>query len=195
MASLSDNFDELWQRLRYGRGLSHTGDDPVYYLVFHPSEMLEVKRRLRQWAAVLKKQDWTMETFSMAEATKGIFEKNEFREDVWLASEQDKCFDAEAIQQINKQLESALVDEGALKQRLSEKLQSLAGRANTVLFVTDLEALHPYLRVGVLEQQLQGRFTVPTVFLYPGIRDGKTTLKFLGIYPADGNYRSVHIGG
>jgi hypothetical protein len=66
---------------------------------------------------------------------------------------------------------------------------------NTVLFVSDLEALHPYLRVGALEQQLTGRFSVPTVFLYPGIRDGKTTLKFLGIYPADGNYRSVHFGG
>jgi hypothetical protein len=193
MPSLSDNFDQLWQRLRYGRGLSHTGDDPVYYLVFHPSEMLEVKRRLRQWAAVLKKQDWTMETFSMAEAIKEIFEANEFR-DLWLASEEDKRFDAEAVQQVDKQLESALVDEGTLKQRLADKLQSLAGRTNTVLFVSDLEALHPYLRVGVLEQQLQGRFTVPTVFLYPGIRDGKTTLKFLGIYPADGNYRSVHIG-
>jgi Domain of unknown function (DUF1788) len=194
MLSLGDNFDQLWQRLRYGRGLSHTGDDPVYYLVFHPSEMLEVKRRLRQWAAVLKKQDWTMETFSMAEVIKEIFEANDFR-DVWLASEEDKRFDAEAVQQVNKQLESALVDEGTLKQRLADKLQLLAGRTNTVLFVSDIEALHPYLRVGVLEQQLQGRFTVPTVFLYPGIRDGKTTLKFLGIYPADGNYRSVHIGG
>jgi hypothetical protein len=155
--------------------------------------MLEVKRRLRQWTAVLKKQDWAMETFSMAEAIKDVFEKNEFREDVWLASEQDKRLDAEAVQQINKQLESALMDEGALKQRLAEKLQALEGRSNTVLFVSDLEALHPYLRVGILEHQLQGRFTVPTVFLYPGIRDGKT-LKFLGIYPADGNYRSVHIG-
>ena len=194
MPSLSDNFDQLWQRLRYGRGLSHTGDDPVYYLVFHPSEMLEVKRRLRQWAAVLKKQDWAMETFSMADAIKDIFEANDFR-DLWLASEEDKRFDAEAVQQVNRQLESALVDEGTLKQRLANKLQSLAGCTNTVLFVTDVEALHPYLRVGVLEQQLQGLFTVPTVFLYPGLRDGKTTLKFLGIYPADGNYRSVHIGG
>jgi hypothetical protein len=194
MSSLSDNFDQLWQRLRYGRGLSHTGDDPVYYLVFHPSEMLEVKRRLRQWAAVLKKQDWTMETFSMAEAIKDIFSANEFRH-MWLESEEDRRFDPEALERLNDQLESALVDEGSLKQRLAEKLQSLAGRTNTVLFVTDIEALHPYLRVGVLEQQLQGRFTVPTVFLYPGVRDGKTTLKFLGIYPADGNYRSVHIGG
>ena len=194
MSSLADNFDQLWQRLRYGRGLSHTGDDPVYYLVFHPSEMLEVKRRLRQWAAVLKKQDWTMETFSMAEAIKDIFSANEFRH-MWLESEEDRRFDPEALERLNDQLESALVDEGSLKQRLADKLQSLDGSTNTVLFVTDIEALHPYLRVGVLEQQLQGRFTVPTVFLYPGVRDGKSTLKFLGIYPADGNYRSVHIGG
>ena len=34
MASLRDNFDQLFQRLRYGRGISNTGDDPVYYLVF-----------------------------------------------------------------------------------------------------------------------------------------------------------------
>lgn len=194
MGSLSDNFDELWQRLRYGRGLSHTGDDPVYYLVFHPSEMLEVKRRLRQWSAVLKKQDWTMEVFSMAEAIKEIFESYDSRH-VWLASEQSKSFDPEAVQAVNKTLEAALVEESTLKNRLADRLNSLSGQANTVLFVSDLEALHPYLRVGSLEQQLQGRFTVPTVFLYPGIRDGKTTLKFLGIYPADGNYRSVHIGG
>jgi len=36
---------------------------------------------------------------------------------------------------------------------------------------------------------------VPTVFFYPGIRTGKTRLKFLGFYPDDGNYRSVHVGG
>lgn len=54
---------------------------------------------------------------------------------------------------------------------------------------------HPYMRIGSIEGQLQGKFSVPTVFLYPGIRTGKTRLKFLGFYPEDGNYRSVHVGG
>jgi hypothetical protein len=61
--------------------------------------------------------------------------------------------------------------------------------------VTDLEALHPYMRIGVIEGQLSGEFRVPTIFLYPGERTGKTRLKFLGFYPEDGNYRSVHVGG
>jgi len=55
--------------------------------------------------------------------------------------------------------------------------------------------LHPFLRIGAIESQLQGQFHVPTVFLYPGVRTGKTRLRFLGFYPEDGNYRSVHVGG
>ena len=66
---------------------------------------------------------------------------------------------------------------------------------NALLLVTDLEALHPYLRIGTIEGQLSGKFCVPTVFLYPGVRTGKTKLRFLGFYPEDGNYRSVHVGG
>jgi len=57
MASLRDNFDQLFQRLRQGRGISNTGDDPVYYLVFPPHQMLEVKRQLKEWEAKLKIQD------------------------------------------------------------------------------------------------------------------------------------------
>jgi hypothetical protein len=55
--------------------------------------------------------------------------------------------------------------------------------------------LHPYLRIGAIEQRLQGKVTVPVVILYPGTRRGQTNLSFLGIYPEDGNYRSIHIGG
>ena len=82
-----------------------------------------------------------------------------------------------------------------LKNVLLEKLENLQGQQDALLLVTDLEAIHPYFRIGSIEQKLQGKFKVATVFLYPGIRTGRTTLKFLGIYPEDGSYRSIHIGG
>ncbi len=194
MSSPNESFDELWQRLRAGRGLTNTGDDPVYYLVFKPEQMLEVKRLRKQWAARLAKQGWTMETMSMAETVLEIFRSNDLRH-VWLSSPANTAPDRESVAEINRTLEDALVADDLLKRRIEAKLESLRGRSQTVLFITDLEALHPYLRVGSLEQKLQGKFTVPTVILYPGIRDGKTTLRFLGFYPPDGNYRSVHIGG
>ena len=78
---------------------------------------------------------------------------------------------------------------------LEKKLATIANDEKALLLVTDLEALHPYMRIGSIESQLQGKFNVPTVFLYPGVRTGQTRLKFLGFYPEDGNYRSMHVGG
>jgi len=189
--SLQKNFDELRQRLKRGRGMDHASDDPVFYLVFRPAQMLTVKRRMKQWIARLNLEGWQVHTFSMADAVHTIFKNNDLR-DIWLESEKDAPLDFDAI---NDTLSDALTADSALKAMLDDKLQSLAGKKDTVLFVTDLEARQPYLRVGTIEQGLQGRFTVPTVILYPGVRAGSTTSRFLRIYPEDGNYRSIHIGG
>ncbi len=191
MDLLQQNFDELRQRLKHGRGMNHASDDPVFYLVFEPEEMLTVKRRMKQWVAKLNIEGWTVHTFSMAEVVHEIFRKNDLR-DIWLDSEQDAPLDFDPI---NETLADALTGENTLRNKLEDRLNSLKGQDDTVLFITDLEALHPYLRVGTIEQGLQGRFTVPTVILYPGKRSGRTNLRFLGIYPEDGNYRSTHIGG
>jgi len=189
-----ESFDELCQRLRQGRGLSDTGDDPVYYLVFHPRYILEVKRLMKEWKAKLKHDGWTAETLSMADTIHDLFRNYIDRED-WLEADENRQFDPESFEQLKKSQKSVLETDDALKKRIEEKLQSLAGREKTVLFITDVEALHPYTRVGVLEHQLLGKVAVPMVVLYPGTREGATSLRFLGFYPPDGNYRSLHIGG
>jgi hypothetical protein len=191
MESLQQDFDELRQRLKRGRNLEMTGDDPVFYLIFRPEQMLIVKQRLKQWRAKLELEGWKVHLFSMADAVHQILQNHDLRE-IWLESEQE---DPLAFREINDTLADALMADDALKNALDDKLQLLAGIKTALLLITDLEALHPYLRVGTLEQKLQGRFTVPTVILYPGVRTGRTTLRFLGIYPEDGNYRSTHIGG
>jgi len=95
----------------------------------------------------------------------------------------------------NKSLADILTEDHGLLKRLEDALKPLDGQQNAPLLVTDREALHPFMRIGAIESQLQGKFHVPTIFLYPGVRTGKTRLKFLGFYPEDGNYRSVHVGG
>ncbi|MDF1659425.1 MAG: DUF1788 domain-containing protein [Verrucomicrobiales bacterium] len=189
-----ESFEELRQRLRQGRGLSDTGDDPVYYVVFHPKYILEVKRLMKEWKAKLELDGWKAETLSMADAVHGLFRDYIDRDD-WLEDDANRQFDPESFETLKESQKSVLESEGALKNLIEEKLQSLAGQKNTVLFLTDVEALHPYLRVGVMEQQLLGKVTVPMVVLYPGTREGQTSLRFLGFYPPDGNYRSLHIGG
>lgn len=191
MPSLQQNFDELRQRLKHGRGMNHASDDPVYYLVFPPEEMLTVKRSMKQWSAKLNLDGLDVHTFSMAETINDILQHNDLR-DIWLESEQDDPLDFDSI---NKTLADALISGDVLLKRLESTIQSFATDNSAVLFITDLEALHPYMRVGSLEQRLQGKFAIPTIILYPGKRSGKTNLSFLGIYPEDGNYRSIHIGG
>jgi hypothetical protein len=194
MQSPNETFEQVFTWIRSGRSLNNTGDDPVCYLVFHPEQLLDVKRMLKQWSAKLSKQSWTMETISMAETVLDIFRGDALRL-VWLSSPANTACDRESVVEINKTLEDVLTSTDALKSRIEEKLETLRDRQQTILFITDLEALHPFLRVGAIEHKLHGKFTVPTVILYPGVREGTTTLRFLGFYPPDGNYRSVHFGG
>lgn len=191
MSSLRADFDELMHRVEAGRDFSHASFEPIFYLIFHPEQILEVKRQMPAWTAKLRNNGWTVETFSMAREIGDIFANAPMRK-IWLAADHKAPLDWERT---TKSLANALTAREALQQRLEALLAGLEGQTNTVVLVTDLEALHPYLRVGAIEAQLQGKFHVPTVFLYPGLRTGKTRLKFLGFYPEDGNYRSVHVGG
>lgn len=191
MPSLTADFDELIRRVEAGREFSHASFEPIYYLVFNPREILEVKRQMPAWCARLKNKGWHVETFSIADEVAAILNNSPMRK-IWLAADSKAPLDWEKA---NKSLANALTGRNQLQERLEEKLSELDGRKDAILLVTDLEALHPYLRIGAIEAQLQGKFHVPTVFFYPGVRTGKTRLKFLGFYPEDGNYRSVHVGG
>ncbi len=190
MSSLKADFNELLERIRVGRELGHASFEPIYYLVFRPAQILEVKRQLPAWTARLRNDGWAVHLFSIAETIADILQHAPLRK-IWLAADQKAPLD---WAKTNQSLANALAN-GALQSRLEKKLAELEGQDKTILLVTDLEALHPYMRIGAIESQLQGKFSVITVFFYPGERTGKTRLKFLGFYPEDGNYRSVHVGG
>ena len=191
MSSLKADFNELLQRIRQGREFAHASFEPIYYLVFHPGQILEVKRQMPAWVAKLRNEGWEVTVFSIAENISEILANAPMRK-IWLAADSKSPLEWDKT---NKSLANALTKNMPLQSRLESTLTALEGKENSIVLVTDLEALHPYLRIGAIEAQLQGKFHVPTVFFYPGVRTGKTRLKFLGFYPEDGNYRSVHVGG
>ena len=191
MSSLKANFDELRERIKHGRELGHASFEPVYYLIFSPDQILEVKRQTPAWQSKLHQEGWNVHIFSIAENIWDLLENDPF----WsLCIMEDKAAPLHWLR-TNKALSDIVTSGGGLMHRLEEMLKSLDGVPNALLLVTDLEALHPFLRIGSIESQLQGQFSIPTIFLYPGVRTGNTRLKFLGFYPEDGNYRSVHVGG
>ena len=191
MSSLKADFDELRERIRHGRDLGNAGFEPVYYLVFAPSLIIEVKRQTPAWVSRLKQDGWQVTEFSVAQAIEEILAADP-RRAIWQGADAKAPM---AWDRVNTALTNAVTGAKGLLPRLEAQLEALDGSPNPLLLVTDLEALHPFLRIGTIESQLIGRFKVPTVFLYPGQRTGRTGLKFLGFYPSDGNYRSVHVGG
>jgi len=189
MASLDADFEELRQRLRDASSLAGRVGDPVYYLVFAPRRILDVKRRIKAWKVRLERDEWTVEVLSLARALDEFFSSHPLRP-LWLEGETSA-----SVRDINETLRAALVDAETVERAVMAAQEKLQGRERPLLLVTDVEALHPYLRIGAIEQRLQGRIRMPMVILYPGERRGQSSLSFLGIYPEDGNYRSTHIGG
>ncbi|MCP8687149.1 BREX protein BrxB domain-containing protein [Marinobacterium sedimentorum] len=192
MSSLNADFNELMERIKRGREFGHASYEPIYYLVFSPRSIVDVKRQMKAWESRLANDGWEVHKFSIASAIQEVFDAvPKMMKTIW--QKQDAAAPLE-WGKTNSALANKL-EQGALKQKLEEKLETLKGNPNAILLVVDLEALHPYMRIGMIEGELQGKFSVPTVFFYPGIRTGKTRLKFLGFYPEDGNYRSDHVGG
>jgi Domain of unknown function (DUF1788) len=153
-----------------------------------------VKRQKKAWLSRLKTEGWNVYEFSIAEQIEQLLSNiSPVVKKLWTASDKK---DPLNFEKINESITNALIKEGAgLKEAFARYLLQVEQDKDALILVTDLEALHPYLRIGAIEAGLQGKFNVPTVFLYPGIRTGKTRLKFLGFYPEDGNYRSLHVGG
>lgn len=191
MPSLKADFDELRERVKQGRELGHASFEPIYYLVFPPNQILEVKQQTPAWISKLRQDGWDVHVFSLAEQIWTLLKADPFYP---LCVAEDKMAPLD-WPRTNKALADILTTDGGVLKLLEERLKSLDGVDNAMFLVTELEALHPFMRIGAIESQLQGKFHVPTVFLYPGVRTGKTRLKFLGFYPEDGNYRSVHVGG
>jgi hypothetical protein len=198
MQSLKDKFDEVCLRVRNGRRLESTGSTPIYYLVFPPKQILEVKQQTKTWIAKLENNDWNVVVLSFAEAVNSILRGHKFRK-TWLQGEKallsraTEAIPQSAVAEITTTLRKALTEGPELLSMVREKLDEAASKPNGLLLLTDLEALHPYLRINTIEAQIMDQIRCPVVVLYPGKREGKTSLRFLEFYPADPNYRSEHI--
>jgi hypothetical protein len=190
MRSLTEKFNELRTMLRKGLGsIRPTGFDPVYYLIFQPEEMLAVKQRMPEWEAQLKIDGFDVHKLSMIAVINGYFRSHDLHE-AWVEA---AAINGDDFALINESLRGHLKQDNVIGGAITAKLEELRNKKASVLFLTDLEALHPYVRIGGIENQLSGKFSVHTVVLYPGAAGGAYSRRFLGVHKEDGNYRSPHI--
>ncbi len=170
--------------------MKQTGFDPVYYIVFPAEEILQAKLMLPQILAQLKLDGFHPRVLSLTVMLNRWFRGHKLRA-AWQAGLQDAD---NPRQQFRRTFSTKLEKERVIADAILTELESLREEPGGMLVLTDLEALHPFLHISGIEQQLSGRFCVPTVVLYPGSRGGSHSLRFLGIHKENANYRSIHIG-
>lgn len=187
MPSLDETFAELVERLTGPGSLTATGSDPFFYLVFDPAETLEVRRRLPAWEGRLRNAGFDAERVSFADLLWQVI-ADSGRWEPWLEAEPD----AEP-QQVNDAVRDVLTSGDALVSRVGEIVGREAPRS--VVLLTETELLHPFFRVGTLENRLHDRIRRPTVVFYPGRRDGQSSVRFLDLYTGISHYRATIIGG
>lgn len=185
--TLNRDFEQLRQRILSPTGLNPAQSDPVFYLVFSPRDTLTVYRLLPGWIARLESDGWKIKTLSLGKLIWELVEQSG-RWDEWLEIEDDA--DQE---EINEAIRNVLRTNNVLVEKVAQAVS--IEKPKTVALVTDIELLHPYFRLRVIENYLNNKVRIPTVFLYPGRRAGQYGLHFLDFYPEDPGYRSTLIGG
>jgi hypothetical protein len=188
-AQLDEYFEDLRQRIKTPAALSPTQGDPIFYFVYPPQQTLTVRRLWPGWKARLIHQDGlTVEELSLADVLWAVVDEAPAQ---WAELlEWEASFSTEDL---NGAIRDLLVNDNALVRRVAERVT--AARPGVVLFLTDVELLHPYFRTRFIESYLNNKVAVPTVLFYPGLRVGEYGLRFLGFYPEDSGYRSPVIGG
>jgi hypothetical protein len=118
-------FDDIGNRgrVKQGREFGHASFEPIFYLVFPPNQILNVKRETPAWMYRLRNEGWEVETFSIAEHAADIIEKAPLRK-IWLAADQKAPL---AWDKTNASLANA-ISNGALQARIEAKLAELEGK-------------------------------------------------------------------
>ncbi len=186
MSSLEKLFDELLINLSQPGSLNPAVSDPVFYYVYPPDKILEIKKAIPRWTARLENSGFLVKRISLPEIMWKTVERSG-RWEEWLEIEQY----AEQ-HEINEAVRDTLRGDQLIN-ALQVEMETVTD--NTVILLTEAELLHPYYRTQFIENRLHDNVTAPVVIFYPGTRTGQYGLKFLGFHSEDGNYRSVLLGG
>ena len=166
-------------------GLLHaTGDRPVCYLTYDVRDAFDVSRMID--ADILAKSvhaGFDMKVVSMKDIITDYITNHEYYEDAWTLE------DGISEEEIFESIRTEIQESNFIADAILAKQEEVKGHGKPLLVFTDLEWLHPFDKMGRIEQVIYKKIEVPMLILYPGSSQG-IARTFLNIYPMDGNYRS-----
>src|SRR3972149_3092887 len=131
MYSLDSDFNDLIDKIRDPDALNPARSDPVFYFVFDPKLMLDLKRHLPRWTSRIREAGFEVRRVSLADILWEMVDKSG-RWDVWLVLESG----ADA-NQINEAVRDVLRQGNNLIDRVAEVVESTPD--GTVVLLTEAE--------------------------------------------------------
>jgi hypothetical protein len=165
---------------------------------YAPEAEFEVRAQVQRLAADLAGNGWSVLSINLQ---KLLFAKIRSLGDQWRASlvEMERRLAAQfpdrALNHLVSRLQPLVEGPDGIAADCSRMIRDHVAKHpdqvdRTVALIGRAGALYPFFRTSGLLRHLDGHTeNVPVVLLYPGERKGQTGLSFMGMLPADNDYR------
>ena len=175
MQLYEQKFEEALAYLSRPDILNPTGDRPICYVNYDVEDAMEVYRMIPLHLIPKAKFHGfaDVKVLSIGKMLQDYIHNHEYYDEVWLY---------ESIRQ-------EIQDNSVIARAILAVQQEMMTTAHPLLILKDLELLHPYDKIGRIEQLIYNKIDLPILILYPGNAQG-IARTFLNIYPMDGSYRS-----
>ena len=184
MEHYEEKIERTLQWLKNPSRLSPTGNSPIVYLVYQPEDVMTM-RNLAETFLPSKAKFYGFNThfISVGEIIDQFINHHDYLS-VWAspAVGEKALYDS-----IRQEIES----ERCIEKAILNAQETYMSEPNALLVIRDVEMLHPFYMMGVIENNIYNQIRLPIIVLYPGEQQG-TARSFLGIYNQDGNYRSIN---
>ena len=162
--------------------MNPAGDKPICYVTYDVDDVFEIRSLIdTSLKPKASYYGFTSHVISIGDIIREFVNENEFKDLFWADEKsEDALFDSIRTDINQKQY---------IENRLLAIQEQFINETKPLLIIKDLELLHPYGKIGAIENSIYNQIQIPIIILYPGDAQG-TARTFLNIYSMDGNYRS-----
>jgi len=158
-------------------------DMPYAIFRYDPEEEFALRQEVSMLGTRLETRGKRVSTISLAECLDTAMRSAAALED-WFEIER-KMGTAKVVETVH----AVLAEDHPLVDLVADLMPQHADPLRDVVLIVRTGALFPVYRTFALLEQLKGRVVAPTVLFYPGLLEGASGLRFMGVLQAEHNYR------
>jgi len=163
--------------------LSAYHDMPYAIFRYDPEEEFELRREVGMLETRLMQKGKRVIRISLAECLDQAMRSQQPLEE-WFKAEREM-----GTQTVVETVHAVLSEYSPLVDLVAERLPDKQDPTQDIVLILRTGALFPVYRTFSLLEQLKGRIDAPAVLFYPGVLDGASGLRFMGVLEAEHNYR------